>query len=100
MISSEHREHQKEKREREREGSELRLFVSDHKSVLRVLVGGQELGALVEQSLDLGAGAARLLLTQDHGQHLCQLGHAVGECHQSQLVQLLQFSRPQQSTRR
>ena len=59
------------------------LFISDHKSVLRVSVGREEVRTLIEQSLDLLARRGCFFLIQHHGQHLGQLGHAVRECHQT-----------------
>jgi hypothetical protein len=59
-------------------------------SILRVLIVREEEDALFEKGLCLLVGCGALLfLRQDVTYHLQQLGHAVGQSHQSQFVQLL-----------
>ena len=61
----------------------------DHQPVLRVLVVGEEVDALLEECLRLLVAGGPLLLHEDAAYDLKQLWHAVRQGHQPQLVQFL-----------
>ena len=56
---------------------------------MRVFVGGEKENALLEKVLDLWVSGRGFLVTEDRAQDVRQLRHGVGQCHQTQFVQLL-----------
>ena len=56
------------------------------KSLLRVLVTGEEVDTLLEERLDLGVASSCLFLQENRGQHLQEFWHPIGQGYQSQLV--------------
>ena len=69
------------------------LFMSDHESLLGVLVVAQEQDALLQECLALWVARGCLFFREDRAQHLCELGHAVGQSHQAKFVQFLQWTK-------